>query len=521
MMTLSGGLECELMNRTRRTVRLIPLGAIAALGIACPDDDDDVAVDTEPTTTVDVTTIVTDTETDTDTEVPEEAAMVRVVHAIAGAPDVAVHLAGEDTPLVPNLAYGEASDYFELPDGENTIELRVPGTGGIPSGVVPGDVLVLATEVIDVAPNQRITTIAAGETAAGGDLRLLVFDEDFANAQPDSARIRVVHAGPDVNTVGIDVGDDGSVEIDGLERFAATDAAGVNLPAGEELQVRLVENDETLTVFTTPELPDGADLFIIATGRMDEVPRGESGFVLLPVGPDGALDRIRQNPQVFALHGSPNAPQIDVCAGDEVLVAGLAFEEDDSIGSFFVRPDEYDVNLQEAGQECMGTPIVEFSTPMLEAGERYLAAVGGNFELIGPGDPQNTLIVAIAQDTFSLDQRDQALIRLLHAAAAPSVVAGLVENGTIADINVFTTDLGPGEQTGELPAFDPSSYTIGLSVDDMSPYDVLVQGNVELSEGERSWIVIAGDAAEQLRFRIVDTAEPRAWSVRDVLLNTP
>ena len=524
------------MNRAR-TLRLLPLGLICTFGLACPDDDDDVAVvDTDVTTTVDVTTVtVTDTEGETDTEVPTDAALVRVVHAVPGAPEVDVFIVGEDTPVASNIAYGEASDYFQLPDGDNRLEIRAAGfdTDDEDNGQ---EGLVLLTETVNVSAAQRVTALVAGQLQLdngndnddNGQLRLLTFEEDFGDAENGNALVRVVHASPDAPAIGIDVGDDETVEVENLAPFEATDAQGLNVPAGEELQIRLVDNDEPVTVFTTPELSQGDRLFIIAAGLLEDLPREDTGLVLIPLTEDRALDRIRQNPRMSALHANPGAPAIDICENGRLLAENLTFEAEDSIGQFFLRPDDHDLALHAAGENCTGAPIAQFETPDLEAGERYLTVIGGNIEMIGPEEPENSLIVAIAQDVFTLDAPEQAVIRMLHAADAPPVAAGLVTDGSIVEINLFDSNLAPGEQTGELPPFDPSSYTIGLSTDNVSPYQVLVQGDVELQEGERSWLVVAGVADpidgnenQQLRYRIVNTAEPREWSVRDVLLTQP
>lgn len=516
------------MSRRPRHVHLIPVGLFCAFGVACGDDDDGaVGVDTDITTTTTPTTTTATTETDTDgetdTEAPIEGSMLRVIHAVPGAAPVDVFVEGEETPLVSNLAYGETSEYVEVPEGENRLELRVAGTSNIPNGAS------LATDTINVAPNQRITAVAAGQVESeNGDLRILAFEEGFEQPAAGNARVRVVHAGADAPTVGIDLGDDGTVEIESLDRFAATDVAGVDLPAGEELQVGIVANGETVTSFTTPALPDGGELFVIATGLLSDLPRQETGFALLPVTPDGSLERVRQNPRVFALHAAPTAPQVDVCAGDMLLVENLAFDANEAIGSIQVRPDEYDLTIQAGGEDCGGVPLLEITTPMLEPGEQYLAVVGGQALPPIPGVPSDGLFIALSQEMFSLESPDQAVIRLLHAALAPPVVAGLVSDGAIVDINVFATELSQGDETGELPPFDPNNYTIGLSTDEVSPYQVIAQGDVELTGGERSWLVITGNAAqldengdEQLRFRVVDSSEPREWSVRDVLLSAP
>ena len=58
---------------------------------------------------------------------------------------------------------------------------------------------------------------------------------------------------------------------------------------------------------------------------LEALPRESAGFGLLAVGPDGTIGLIRQNPVVFALHASPDAPAVDIYAGETALTTNLAF----------------------------------------------------------------------------------------------------------------------------------------------------------------------------------------------------
>ena len=59
--------------------------------------------------------------------------------------------------------------------------------------------------------------------------------------------------------------------------------------------------------------------------RLAEQANQADGFALLAVGPAGALVFVKQNPLVYALHASPDAPAVDLYAGDALLSGGLSF----------------------------------------------------------------------------------------------------------------------------------------------------------------------------------------------------
>jgi hypothetical protein len=121
----------------------------------------------------------------------------------------------------------------------------------------------------------------------------------------------------------------------------------VELPSGNELQVGIWAGTPLarVTAFTTLALPDGGELFVIALGSIADLPREETGFSLLAVGsnPVGTFGLIRQNPTVYALHGGPDAPAVDIFAGDLELVDNLSFA--DLSGDIQVPPGRYTLEL--------------------------------------------------------------------------------------------------------------------------------------------------------------------------------
>lgn len=437
-------------------------------------------------------------------------AMLRAVHASPDAPSVDVYAEGIAAPLVTALAYGDASPYFPVPEGEYNIQLRAH-----PSTV--NDAVAYETGLIAVPADARITAVAAGFLSSADpadQFRILPLVEGFA--APSSAQVRIVHAGPDAPTVDIDVGDDGNVEIPGLERFADTGAEGVSLPSGEALQVgiRLAGGDR-VTAFTTPALPDGEEIFVIATGSLAQPARADDGFSLLAVASTGSLGFIKQNPVVYALHGSPDAPAVDIYAGDSPLVENIAFGE--LSGTVQVPPGQYTLDFYVAGTGP-GSPVASFGTPDLAAGSAYLAVAAG--ELAQEGSEEAFTLLAF-EEVF--DATESARVRAIHASGdAPAVDIGTVDGGTgeidavlFQNVSFGQASDGPGL---EVPVAD---LTIGVaatgSTSPVATFDITT------SAGLQAFAVAAGalapDGSEEAFRLILVVASASPWVGAEVLPN--
>ncbi len=225
-------------------------------------------------------------------------AKIRVIHASPDAPAVDVYLLRDSRryyagtygrksdvrkPIViRNLAYGQATGYAKIPAGSYRVELRAAGA---PANSPPA----FAVGPVKIAPWSRITTIAAGllgSSDPADKFRLLPLLDRFPR-KFDGARVRVVHAGANAPTVALDLGNDGSVEVPALPRFADTGAEGVALPANTPLSVGVLAGEPLGLVgaFGIPPLPKGAEVYAIATGLLG----GDPPFGLLAVTQDGAL----------------------------------------------------------------------------------------------------------------------------------------------------------------------------------------------------------------------------------------
>jgi hypothetical protein len=404
--------------------------------------------------------------------------------------------------------------------GNVAVEIR-------PAGAAADSPPVFTTDTLTLTPGARVTAIAAGllgEDGGSDSFRVLALPEEFGEDEAGQTRVRIVHASADAPTVGIDVGNDGSVEVASLERFEDTGAEGVALPSGTALQVGITasESAERVTAFTVPALPEGAEVFVVATGLLERKPRDAQGFLLLAVGPEGALGQLWQNPVVYALHASPDAPEVDVFAGDAELAEGLSFGE--LSAPIQVPPGTYTLDFfaAESGNgRPSGAPAASSGTPELAAGERYLMVASGFLAPRG-NSPGFTLLPF--PEAFAEDE-ENTRVRVVHASPdAPPV------------------DVGPVGSDGRVPAGAPVS---GLGFSQASPPEglPLPGGPVALGvvpagaadraaiarfqfdttpfEGHGIFAVAAGTLApagsrSSFRLLLVDTSET-PWAAREVL----
>jgi hypothetical protein len=330
--------------------------------------------------------------------------------------------------------------------------------------------------------------------------------------EADSFRLRIVHAGFDAPTVGIDVGNDDatSPEVPALERFMDTGEAGVSLPAETALQVGIVAGDQAVTAFTVPNIiPAGSEVLVVATGEVSKTPGDDAGFSLLAAFADGSTAWIRQNPMVYALHASPEAPAVDVYAGQAELIDNLEYGA--LSAGIQVPPGNYDLDffVAEAGATPRpdGDPAVTGATWVLEAGRRYLAVATGpldDFQLLG-----------IADD-FAGDATTGTL-RVVHASAgAPAV-----------DIGTFTGDgldtplvsnLAFSSAASDDLVLAPAAYDIGVAA--AGTTDTVAEfPNIDIAAGDRVFAVAGGELGGEERpfgLFLVSTSSStldNSWSV--------
>lgn len=435
-----------------------------------------------------------------------QMAKIRVVHASSSAPAVDLYPGGGSTPIVTNLAYGKATDYLELPPGTLEIDIRAAGS---PASGAP----VFTTPKLSLAANEKYTAIAAGDIGSSKDedgFRVLALEEGFGAPASGNARVRIVHASFDAPTVDIDVGNDDPTnpEITGLARFADTGASGVDLPAGAATQVGIAAGGKTVTAFTTPPLPPGAELFVIAAGQLGKLAREAAGFQLIAVLPSGgATATIKQNPRVYALHASPDAGPVDIYSGTTELVDSAGFG---AMAPLQVPPGTYALDFfpAQAGPtpKPSSAPAASATTPALQAGQTYLAIAAGELTAAPP-----TFGLIALQEGFALDDSTKGRVRVVHASGnAPAVDIGPASGGNVTTkvlANVKYKDASPAEGL----SLDAGALSLGVAATS-SPATV-AEFPLTIAAGQRTFGIAAGKLGATTNAFQLLAVDAKAWTV--------
>jgi hypothetical protein len=441
-------------------------------------------------------------------------AMVRIVHASTDAPNVDVYAKGSSTPIVGGIGYGQTSSWIEVDSGSVEVELRAsPSTSTSP--------LLYTTGPLTIPDQSNVTAVAAGLVASsnsGDSFRVIPLVNGYGPAAPETARVRVLHAGADAPAVDLDLGNDNPAapEVTALARFGDTGESGITLPAGQSIALGIDVGGARVTAFTTPSLSDGGDLLVIATGLLGSLARQSSGFALLLVGPNGNLGFVKQDPIVYALHASPDAPEVDAFVGEGKLIDGLSFGK--LSAPIQVQPGAYPIDLfghTPGSVRPAGEPVLSQSSGALAAGERYLAIATG---FVAPPTGAKPLQLAVLREAFELGDA-RACLRAVHESPdAPAVDIGVVAGTSISPVLYAGLSFGDSSIEGGLEA-SPGQLPIGVATAG-NDNRIVAQFRLTATAGQRAFVIAEGalsppTGAQAFRLGVVDTvANP--WAVTHV-----
>jgi hypothetical protein len=428
---------------------------------------------------------------------PAGKAWLRIVHASSDAPAVDIWAGG--APLATGLTYGAASEWLVLDPASYDVEIKAS-----PSDA--DDPAVYKTGPFAVEEGDKVSAIAAGllgSTTDASKFRVLSVREDFSPAGSGSAIARVVHAAPDAPTVGIDLHNDdpSAPEISNIDRFTDTAAAGFVLSSGQKLQIGVAASGTRVTAFTTPELPEGAELLIIATGLVASKPGEGDGFSLLAVGPTGSLGFIRQNPFIYALHAGPDAPAVDLYS-DKTMLTSISFGQ--LGGPLQVPPGDFAIDFRPAGTDPSAAPAVSAKASGLEPGREYLSIATG---FLGSTGSDGFQLLSFANG-FPREAADP-LIRMVHGAPdAPAVDIGILNAEKVVN-PVLVKNVSFG-QAADPAGMNMGTNTIPVGVTPAGMNDQVVGSfHVVTTPTLKAFAVAAGSLSgkgETFRLLVVDTS---------------
>jgi len=370
--------------RTATSFVEVPAGVnlnvgIASAGSSTPDDilvNFDFLLDPDENYVVVANGIIDDQETPFNLDVVAPARLsaesgsgvdFAVVHGATDAPAVDVE-ARDVTTLVENLAFGEVTDYLNVPATTYTVDVRPAG-----SDLIAGSFLAPLASVEGGAAVIVASGFLNPETPDDPAFSLLAVLPDgtvLALPQVDNtARLQIVHNSPSP-TVDIWVND----EPFRTDLAFRTATEYLDVPAGANLNVgvALAESSDTSDIAVDFDfiLEPDETYQIIANGILGDM---DAPFNLEVISPAReAADSTGVDFVIF--HGSPDAPGVDVFARDVAQLAdNLQFT--DRTDYINVPADEYTIDIIPAGTTDV---LASYTAPLtdLEGGAATVMASG-------------------------------------------------------------------------------------------------------------------------------------------------
>lgn len=328
---------------------------------------------------------------------------IRVLHASPDAPNVDVRLNG--SVAIPNLAFESITDYATLDAGSYDVEV-------VPAGAQKP---VVIDTTLDLAADTQTTVVAVGTVDSIAPLVLA----DDNTIDRDNARVRFVHASPDAPPV--DIALDGGAVVFGNVAFTEVGDYLTLAPGTYDLEVRIAGTGTV--VLDLPPIPlDRATVYsVFATGLAFGTPGLNAVLAVDAVG----------DAELKVLHGSPDAPPVDVLVNDEVAIAGLSFGT--FSGTASLPAGDYNVKVVPAG---LSEPVVIDADVSLEPGESYTVVAADLLANIFP------IVLENEQQTLP----SLANVRFVHASPnAPAVDLALADGPVLFPFAEF------GDATSSIP----------------------------------------------------------------------
>ena len=318
---------------------------------------------------------------------------LRFIHASFDAPKLDLYLtevsSDRSMPLFTNVNYASFTQFKSVTPGRWRLELR-------PAGDPSGASLIGIDTVL--SRGQRMEVIAAGVASSNDPalrLRLLTVEESFGSMAASSIRLRAVHASPDAPALQLDFGNDGTLEVDGLERFADSDQSGVELQSNVSTQVGLLVEGRILTSFTLPPLPAATSALLVVSGYVGKT--GDlQGLVLVAPG----VGLLRHDPELYVLNLNFDLGAFDVYRSGELALDHL---EAGAVGRLIVPTNP----VYQVVDFCRSPDAPPSSNCLSRSIQVGNGLPGGSPLSAGAGyvwifDPHNTYAYAETNDTLYL-----------------------------------------------------------------------------------------------------------------------
>ncbi|MBP6731224.1 MAG: DUF4397 domain-containing protein [Chitinophagales bacterium] len=253
-----------------------------------------------------------------------------VFHGATDAPAVDVNLTGGAT-LVPNAKYGDASGYLSVDPTWYPIDIAAAGTSTVVASYV-ADLTTLSGGAAIVFASGFLTPSANNNGPAFGLFAVLGDGTVIELPAQENAQVQVLHNCADPIADSVDVYINGSLALDNFPFRTATPF--INLVSGYPNTVAIAPKTSTSAasaIWTRDyTLTANTKYILTASGVVG------SGFAANPGGYSTAFDVLVKTPaqsqavvstnvDFFVIHGTTDAPTVDVVANNALTVVNNAY----------------------------------------------------------------------------------------------------------------------------------------------------------------------------------------------------
>lgn len=388
-----------------------------------------------------------------------ESARVRVLHASPDAPAVDVYTDG--SAVLEGAGFGSISGYLEVPAGDHRIQVFAASAD-------PAVDAALIDATLTFGPGTR-TTVAATNDLESIEAQVIA---DTPAPVADAVLIRVGHLSAD--TPAIDVAPEAGAEIvQGLAYPDVTDYLTI-AEGALDLEFRpsgavdgwvaldpggvLLTNGNSYSLFLIGSLADGSVRLVTA-------PDGP------PAPPAPALVRV--------LHGSPDAPAVDVLVDGTVVLAGVAFGQISDHREFAAGTHRLEI-VATGADPAVEDALIDVTLAFAPGSRTTVAATGE--------------VAAIAAQVIAdlpPAPTDEAQLRVVHLApGTPSLALAL--DGKRPLIKRLAHP-----RASRVLTVDPDRYDFELRLAAEPATVVLDLAPITLEAGTSSSLFVVGSAADE------------------------
>ncbi len=372
------------------------------------------------------------------------------VHGSSDAPTVDVKARNVAT-LVNDASYGDITSYISVPPASYILDVT-PGSGSPIvasftadlSSLGGGSAVVFASGFLTPANNQNGAAFGLFAALANGTV--------VAFPAVSTARLQVIHNAADPAAAVVDVYVNGSVLLNDFAFRTATPY--VDVPAGVQLNIGVAPGNSTSVTDTLKNfevtLANGETYLAVANGVLNP-----ASFATNPDSRPTAFTLLLANQMREAainagevdlrvVHGSTDAPTVDVLAGTNILVDNAAYT--DITGYLSVPAANYILNITPGNNN--NNVLLSYNAPLssLGGGSAVVLASGFLTPSANQNGPAFTLIAVLADGTIiplslvtGIEQNEfENSLLLVPNPAHGQVALNLTDDVTMCEIRNIT-----------------------------------------------------------------------------------